>query len=467
MNTAELPEAQGDDLPENVFALPPPAFIEAWSKALGLGERDLSDVDREHLARAIRHGTSRMKVIDAMDRHRAGAAQGLRTPRGHGLRREPDGFALLEVYARFAPDDDAAFLRYAFAKICDRSPSERERLEFEFDLRRCRTDRATIVKKIVAIAGSEGRMAFWDSLEPGADLDVEASQDRHSARTMPAGLSYDEGGRETLIFVREVQGAGLIVAPDILRQHPKTVDGGWAVTEGWLVVGPKRTFAPGSWRVDLDIVQSDDSVVDVDVVANSGLDVLQSLAVCRALLRRFPHRGPPGTSLYRTPARRARCRKRIQLDPSPQHLHATDRMMASRAAEPEFDQALMEVAPASRSLALARRLFHAPTRPEPVGQIVARADQARDQRDWASAASHYAAGFGGKRGHRPERAAGPRAEGTRGVCGGRGRLPALPDGQAGRCRSQPAARSPVQPPGRSCGSLRMVHGRAAARANER
>ena len=220
-------------------------------------------------------------MIDALERRQASPHRTIRVASAHGVRRAPDSFALVEMYTHFAPQDDAAFLRHAFSRICDRSPCESERLELEFDLRRGVVDRAAAVKRIIAIASSEGRGAFWDTLVPEGEADPPTPADPTSARTMPAGLVYDENGRETLIFVRSVVGAGLVIAPDVMRQTPRTIDGGWAVHEGWLVVGPKRSFKPGRWRVDLDLVQPNDAILDVDVVANSGLDVLQQIAIQR------------------------------------------------------------------------------------------------------------------------------------------------------------------------------------------
>jgi hypothetical protein len=282
MSSAKLHEQPGAPLPDNLFSLPPPAFVEAWATALGLSEQELTQVDRDNLVGAIRNGTSRLKVIDAL--HNRGA---IPVPAGqrsgaHAIRRASDRFALIENLTRFAPDDDAAFLRYTFVQICDREPSGRERLELEFDLRRGLVDRAAVVKRIVAIAVREGNLALWDTLRPEPEVETAATAagDQTCARIMPAGLIYDENGLETLTFVREVPGTGWMIGPDVLRQTPKTVDNGWAVHEGWLIVGPKRSLKPGRWRVNLDLVQPQDAIVDVDVVANSGLDVLQRMAIC-------------------------------------------------------------------------------------------------------------------------------------------------------------------------------------------
>ena len=65
-----------------------------------------------------------------------------------------------------------------------------------------------------------------------------------------------------------------------MRQPLEPFDGGWAVREGWLIVGPKRTLKAGKWRIDIDLLQSPEAIVDLDVVANAGLDVLLRAALC-------------------------------------------------------------------------------------------------------------------------------------------------------------------------------------------
>ncbi len=261
-------------LTENAFSLPAAEFVDTWAKALALTERDLTTLDRDYLVNAIRTGTNRLKILDALHMRQSSFAQFGRGESAHDIRRTPDRFALMEVITRFAPDDDGAFLRRAFLQICDREPTPGERLELEFDLRRGHLDRRGAVKRIVAAARRDGHLALWDSLDPD-----DGQDDPACARTMPAGLVYDESGRETLIFVRAMPDGGWMVAPDIMRQSPKMSENGWLVHDGWLLVGPKRSFRSGTWRVDLDLLQLQDAILDVDIVANSGLDVLQRLEI--------------------------------------------------------------------------------------------------------------------------------------------------------------------------------------------
>jgi hypothetical protein len=99
---------------------------------------------------------------------------------------------------------------------------------------------------------------------------------------MPAGLSYDLDGNQTLIFIREVPGSGWMIGPDLLRQPVNVVANSWQVDPGWLIAGPKRSLEQGNWNVQLDIVQEPSAKFVVQVVANSGLDVLLDLTVSGA-----------------------------------------------------------------------------------------------------------------------------------------------------------------------------------------
>jgi hypothetical protein len=277
-NSAKRLEDHQPALPADLFSLPAPSFIEAFAAALGLSDLELTEQDRDTLVSAIRTGTSRFKVIDALHNRRQ-IQPGPPRSEAQGIRRSGQHFVLLENLTQFALDDDGAFLRHAFAQICDREPSHRESVEFEFDLRRGRIDRAAIVKRVVAIARREGKPALWDTLQPTAG-EAANPADLSFARNMPSGLVYDEAGRETLVFVRELAHGGWSIGPEVLRQPFTAVDGGWRVRSGWLIVGPKRTLSAGVWQINIDALQAPDSMFDVDLVANAGLDVLQRLTVC-------------------------------------------------------------------------------------------------------------------------------------------------------------------------------------------
>lgn len=259
---------------DRVFSLAPPAFVDAWARALDLSEPDFTSGDRDIFVKAIQGGTSRLKVIDTLYARKWTSVSPLRASGSQHVSHPQGQQVLIENLERFAPDDHVAFVRYAFSQICVRAPAPDELLTLDFDLRRGALDRRAAIKTIVRIAHREGHPALWDSL----DLEEDKS-DPTCARTLPSGFAYDDQGRESLVFVRKSNDGGWIVAPDLLRQTLTTENGGWLVREGWVLTGPKRSLKPGCWRVDLDIVQHQ-TVLHLDVVANAGLDVLQQLAIC-------------------------------------------------------------------------------------------------------------------------------------------------------------------------------------------
>lgn len=277
MTIAELHKIPLQALPKDVFSLPADAFVDAWASAFNLADADLSADQRHNLAQAIRNGTNRMKVIDALRAASPETHEKTGDFSAQVVRRPVDQFALIESFTRFAPDSDVAFLRYTFSKILGREPTDKERLAFEFDLRRGTKTREQAVKQVVAIARRDGRISLWDTLTGTDHLPGEV--DNSEARTMPVGLSYDLNGQETLIFVREVPGSGWMTGPDLLRQPVNVVDNGWKVNPGWLLVGPKRSLQAGSWRIQIDLVQELSSKLAIQLVANSGLDVLQEVTI--------------------------------------------------------------------------------------------------------------------------------------------------------------------------------------------
>lgn len=279
MTVAELHRQPLDALPQDIFSLPAESFIDAWARALGLTESELTQDDRLSLAKAIREGTNRLRVVDALKARRP-VPTALSSRSGmQAIRREPDQFAILENFTRFAPDDDISFLRYSFSRICGREPTSAERLGLEFDLRRRVTTRAKVVKKIIAIARRDGQTAFWDSVISRDDDDIRESIDPSNARVMPAGLLVNTEGLATAVFVREVENVGWMIGPDLLCQPLQITDKGWNVHPGWLLTGPKRSFVEGIWMLDLDLIQGENARLDVEIVANSGLDFLQNITI--------------------------------------------------------------------------------------------------------------------------------------------------------------------------------------------
>ena len=69
------------------------------------------------------------------------------------------------------------------------------------------------------------------------------------------------------------------MAPEFLRQQPEVKDDVWYVRPGFVLSGPNTNLTPGLWRIALDVVQAEDAIVTLDVVANGALDQLMQIEI--------------------------------------------------------------------------------------------------------------------------------------------------------------------------------------------
>ena len=66
MTIAELHKIPLQAVPRDVFSLSGEAFVDAWATAFNLTTSELSHEERQNLVKAIRNGTNRLKIIDAL-----------------------------------------------------------------------------------------------------------------------------------------------------------------------------------------------------------------------------------------------------------------------------------------------------------------------------------------------------------------------------------------------------------------
>jgi hypothetical protein len=177
-----------------------------------------------------------------------------------------------ELITRFSPDDDTAFLSFALDRILGRRASDFERLPLEFDLRSGRVTRADVVCRLVARARAEGRHVVCDALT--GPRTPPAGEDETAASLL---RGIDAQGRE-FITLCEFDGIrGWRMAAHHLRQPVDIRDDTWRVTPGFVLAGPKLTLHAGRWMLSLDVIQSPEAVLALDVVANAGLDELAAI----------------------------------------------------------------------------------------------------------------------------------------------------------------------------------------------
>ncbi|MDB5402476.1 MAG: hypothetical protein JWQ55_4494 [Rhodopila sp.] len=259
-----------DDVVGDDFLLPPEAFVRRCAACCGLDDVALSNLDVAHLADAIRRGRPRLEILDVMRARRDPTDPRLRRPNIAAFSREFAGNVILDVLLRYAPADEAAFVRFAFGQIVNRPPTSRELLSLDFDLRCGRLDRRAVVDWLLARAQIEGvHVVVSDHTAPDR---VDGGGDD---RTWIAnGQTLDAQGRDRIVFVKQHPGHGWLLSPGFWRQPVETTDDGWAIRPGWLLLGPKLNLAGGEWRLEVDVLQHDDATILIDVVANAGIDVL-------------------------------------------------------------------------------------------------------------------------------------------------------------------------------------------------
>jgi hypothetical protein len=249
------------------FLLPPEAFVRRCAERCGPEGAGVTEMELAELAEAVRHGRPRLEILDAMLARCDPTDPRLQRINTAALRRDFRGEVVLDVLLRYAPGDDATFVRYAFEQIVTRPPTGRELLSLDFDLRCGRTDRRAIVNRLTALARVEGVQAVVSG-------DALPESGPGGGAWVTGGQTIDGQGRDLIVFVRQHAGLGWVLAPGYWHQPVETTEDGWTIRPGWVLTGPKRNLARGVWRLDVDFLQGEDATMFLDVVANSGLDIL-------------------------------------------------------------------------------------------------------------------------------------------------------------------------------------------------
>jgi len=210
-----------------------------------------------------------MEVIDAILHSIDPENNRIKLASTASIERMPDTFVNADLIVRFAPNNDEAFVRFAYEAVLCREPTSGEVLTSTFDIKRHAIARADFIGQIVDVARAEGKRAEISGL-----ADTGKPHDRSPAPYFVNSEVLDGNGRQKLILVQHRNELGWIVSPDIWRQKVDIEQDFWAVNEGWILTGPKKTLPSGQWQLEIDLVQPDTATVTLDVVANSGLDCL-------------------------------------------------------------------------------------------------------------------------------------------------------------------------------------------------
>jgi hypothetical protein len=245
------------------FLLGAEAFVERCIAAYADDPSELSAGERAALADAIRAGRPRIEVVEVVRRRFSPLQFPAERPKVSGIAGHWSQFVVSDLLERFAPDDDEAFVRQVYAQTLDRSPSPIDVLEATFDLKSGSISRSELIQRLAARSPA-----------------CRTSADKLATNSGALAAAWAKMSPEGMFQFRMIEfdrAGGWSVAPDMWLQPTQTIDGALKLNEGWVLLGPKRSFPAGSWQLVIDLIQPARANLVIDVVANSGLDVLVKL----------------------------------------------------------------------------------------------------------------------------------------------------------------------------------------------
>lgn len=250
---------------------------------------DIDAPTLQRLSDRIRQGVSREQIIASLR-----SMKGLPQPVDRGAaalefaRSGRAGEALIvENITSFAPQDDKAFLLYAYAQVLGRHPDDVELARLTHHLEGRTLSRLDVLKRLNSTSMEEGRALTWDSAL--VSLSGDSSVDGITTRGLVEGSGYRTLSRdaaETLTLCRFDDGKWEL-APSMVARIDEIRSDSWIVSDGFVLTGPKSHLSAGEWLLELDIVQPEWASVVVDVVANLAADRLFHLTAHGSLRGSF------------------------------------------------------------------------------------------------------------------------------------------------------------------------------------
>lgn len=246
------------------FLLGAEPFVERCCAVYAGGESSLTPSESAALADAIRAGRPRIEIVEVVRQRLDPLRYSAERPNVNGVARTWDKFVVTDLLENFAPEDDEAFVRQVYSQLLDRDPSPIEAIEGKFDLK-----------------GQFSRRDFIMRLarrSPSCRLTTDPPP-------LGVGGGFSTDGKLFFNFITYARGTGWIVAPDVfvqpgVRDHADACsDDMLRLSEGWVIIGPKRSFPSGDWQLAIDLVQPERAKLVLDVVADAGLSVLTKFAL--------------------------------------------------------------------------------------------------------------------------------------------------------------------------------------------
>jgi hypothetical protein len=250
------------DLTAADFLVTADEFVRRCAKAVGLS--DLSPVEVQALSDAIQKGKHRLDIVDILIAKVDPEDPRLTRPNPKFVMREVDSFVIADLLEKYAPDDDREFARFAIERILGGNPADEE-LDAAQGQLWLKPDRGAFLEGLAARKMSRGQRAEISARAPAGETG--------GIRRLGGG-TVEPVGQKHIVVVRHEPGIGWTAAANVQVSVADVEKGGWRTHEGWVVAGPKQPFPPGLWRLDVHILQPEEAVIVLDVVANAGIDVL-------------------------------------------------------------------------------------------------------------------------------------------------------------------------------------------------
>ena len=262
MNVEAVETVRSVDLTAADFLVTADEFVRRCAKAVGLN--DLSPVEVNVLSDAIQKGKHRLDILDILMSKVDPEDPRLTRPNPKFVMREVDSFIIADLLEKYAPDDDREFARFAIDRILGGNTTDDELDAAQGELW-LKPDRRAFLEGLAARKMGRGQRA---------EISARAATGEIGGIHRLAGAAVEPAGRKHVVVVRHEPGVGWTAAANVQVSVADVEQVGWKTREGWVIAGPKQQFPPGLWRLDVHILQPEDAVIVLDVVANAGIDVL-------------------------------------------------------------------------------------------------------------------------------------------------------------------------------------------------
>lgn len=237
----------------DVFLLPAEKFVQKCIEIFDIPAERIDPKQALLLVNSIKDGVSKLKVYNAV-----------RSYSREYFANQDDGFidrvdknwenfcdiALLELYS---DDRSDLFVNQIYEQLMGRGPTRLERHEAVYRLNSGAVSRRALVEELIMMSGG------------GATSEIFKIGEQIK----------EEGGRYTI--ARYINNGGYLFANFIDASSLEVKGDSLVLNNGWVFTGPKRNISTGGWFLSLDLIQSDDAELIIDVVANSGQVTLLKL----------------------------------------------------------------------------------------------------------------------------------------------------------------------------------------------